>query len=242
MDSKDNFRLLTNPREIGSYLIASCERKEAVTLYFPAQEQGYRSLFIAIDTDQGEIELDSMAPTPGDQLIRDQQRFHVIGSVSGVQLRFDDNVLDRLTLDQQGNAGYRIKFPAKARYMQRRDAFRARIQQSVHVKVVLEDDELPHPIMARLVDISATGCRVLVKQANLKGTELNSGAGFSSLRFQIPGSMEVDTTVLVRNILVREELQDVQIGFEYCNLSGINERYIDRFVNQLQRDSRHATD
>ncbi|RRJ85019.1 flagellar brake protein [Aestuariirhabdus litorea] len=240
MDSKDDYRLLTNPREIASYLKASSDHQEAVTVYFPAKEQGYRSLFVEIDLDRGEIELDSLAPTPGDSLMRNHEKFHVIGSVSGVQLRFDDNVLERLSQDKDGRQGYRIKLPQKVRYMQRRDAFRARIPYSTHIKAVLQDEELPNPLRARLVDISATGCRLVINKAELESLPLRNGSGFSSLKFQIPGSAEIDTMATVRNVLIREEVDEVQVGIEYCNLSGLNERYIDRFVNQLQRDSRHG--
>ncbi|MCL6414434.1 flagellar brake protein [Aestuariirhabdus sp. Z084] len=238
MDSKDNFRRLTTPREIAHYLKISKDQKEPVTIYFPERKEGFRSFFVGVDTEHLEIELDSMVPTLGDRFIRANETFDVIGSVSGVQLRFNNNTLDKLNEDADGNPGYCIPFPNEMRYMQRRDAFRAQIQHSIRIKTVLIHEEFPHKISGFLSDLSATGCRVVLRQAELQEMQVASGISFNSLRFQIPGGIEIDTIATVRNVLIHEEIEEVQIGLEFTDLSGINERHIDRFVNQLQRDAR----
>lgn len=85
----------------------------------------------------------------------------------------------------------------------------------------------------RLLDISATGCKL-----SIKGSQGNLQTGqVYELAAKLPIGT-IQTEVELRHLVVDEKLDMTMCGLRFHRLSGLTQRQIERLVYQLQRDAR----
>lgn len=120
-------------------------------------------------------------------------------------------------------------------YHQRRNAYRAPLKQAQAVNIELSGDRLKTPVKGLLLDISATGCKLRFSGDASKG--LQSGQVYERLVAQLPfGAMT--TAVELRHLVYDEKLDMTFAGMRFHRMNGLEQRQIDRFVYQLQREAR----
>ncbi|MBB3242044.1 c-di-GMP-binding flagellar brake protein YcgR [Pseudomonas sp. Tn43] len=124
-------------------------------------------------------------------------------------------------------------------YFQRRDAFRATLRSAQRIEVFLDGDKLRRSgaLRGRLLEISATGCSVSF-DGNLED-QLRIGCIYERMSASAP--LDVKLTMLeIRHLRYEARIDRTFAGMRFHNLSGLMQRKVQSFVNQLQREARRA--
>ena len=130
---------------------------------------------------------------------------------------------------------YRTALPGEVLYHQRRNAFRAALKLVNLVNVQVAGEKLKAPLQGKLLDVSATGCKLRF-EGDI-GECMQLGQVYERFTAGLPfGSMT--TPVELRYLHFEEHLNITFAGMRFHNISGGVQRQVERFVYQLQREAR----
>lgn len=132
-----------------------------------------------------------------------------------------------------------MSMPQVVMYFQRRDAFRATLRSAQRIDVFLDGDKLRRssPLRGRLLEISATGCSVSF-DGNFED-QLRIGCIYERMSAGAP--LDAKLTMLeIRHLRYEARIDRTFAGMRFHNLSGLMQRKVQSFVNQLQREARRA--
>ena len=103
------------------------------------------------------------------------------------------------------------------------------------VDVDLGGEKLKSPISGKLLDISATGCKLRF-EGDITGS-LQLGQVYDRFIAALPfGNMTAP--VELRYLHFEERISTTFAGVRFHNMSGLVQRQVERFVYQLQREAR----
>lgn len=228
---------LTSPIEITSNLRALQQHRDLLTMTFADRQQIYHSYIIAIDRDNNRLAYDELIPNDGER--------HLINGETVTITAYRDGVRMTWSHSQQGLPAslddapcYWLSLPSEVSYHQRRNAYRAATLPEQSIEVSINGKSLQAPTLARLIDISATGCKAQIKSLT---TNLQPGQLYEAFNITLPfGTITVSAEL--RHLAKDEALGSMHAGFTFHQLSGANQRTIERFVYQLQREARRNDD
>lgn len=228
---------LTSPIEINSHLRAIMQARDPLEIRFADRQQVFQSYIVAVDRDNNRIAFDELIPNDGERHLLSGETFSVVTHRDGVRIAWSHSQLALAdTLD--GAPCYWLSLPQDISYHQRRNAFRADTLPEQDLEVSISGSKLSEQISGRLLDISATGCKVHIKQAN---STLQPGQLYESFSICLP-SGTICLSAELRHLKAEETTQSIQAGFQFHQLSGAAQRTIERFVYQLQREARRSDD
>ena len=137
--------------------------------------------------------------------------------------------------EHEGARCYFSSIPPEVIYHQRRSAFRAPLTQGELIKIELAGDKLRTAIAGQLLDISATGCKLRFP-GNISSS-LQAGQVYERFTARFPfGPMT--TAIEVRHVQYEEKLDTTFAGVRFHRMNGLEQRQVERFVYQLQREAR----
>ncbi|MET1078222.1 MAG: flagellar regulator YcgR PilZN domain-containing protein [Pseudomonas sp.] len=227
-------KLLKAPVEIFANLRQLQQNHDPLVINFPERNQRFQSYLVEVDRERGLMALDELIPTDGERFLKSGEAFHVEAFHEGVRIAWECEAPVQIG-ELQGARCYWAPFPAQMLYHQRRNAFRAALKLAQPTKIKLSGDRLTPPIAGQLLDISATGCKLRF-QGNLT-SRLQAGQVYERLSIELPfGSMTV--AVELRHLQYEEKLDLSFAGVRYFRIGGLEQRQVDRFVYQLQREAR----
>ena len=152
-------KVLSTPMEIAGNLRQLQESHDPLIITFHERTQRFQSYLVNVDRDSNSIALDEMIPRDGERFLLAGEPFKVEGFHDGVRIAWESN--GTLTIDESGDARcYRGPLPAEVIYHQRRNAFRAALKLAQLVNVELGGEKLKSTLGGKLLDISATGCKL----------------------------------------------------------------------------------
>lgn len=226
-------KILTAKTEIYGCLKTLNNHNIALKVRFARREQQYLSYVVAVDRNNSSLAFDEMVPVDGNQLLLDGHRMHIEAMIDGVRLNWvHEQKAVRAKIDAHNC--YWVKFPEEMRYHQRRGTFRANLVVDQPASIEISSPGLEEKLHARLLDISATGCKV--RFDNLE-QELKPGQLFDDCNLQTPvGKLPI--SIEVRHVQQKENQKSAFVGLRFHNMNGITQRNIERFVYQLQREAR----
>lgn len=225
-------KVLTAPLEIYANLRPLIENNTPLTLRFHERSQRYQSFLVEMNRETGWIALDELIPNDGERLLLQSEAFQVEGFYEGARVAWsNDQPVHVGEID--GARCYWIPAPAELTYHQRRNAYRAQLKEPV-VAAQLGGAGLRKALEGRLLDISATGCKLSIK--GNQQASLQTGQVYElSARLPIGA---IQTAVELRHLVIDEKLDTSLCGLRFHRLSGLTQRQIERLVYQLQRDAR----
>lgn len=225
-------KVLTAPLEIYANLRPLLDNNIPLTLRFAERSQRYQSFLVEMNRETGWIAFDELIPNDGERLLVQGEPIHIEGFHEGARISW--------TSDQSVHVGeidgarcYWIPTPAALTYHQRRNAYRAQLKE-IAVAAQLSGTAARKALEGRLLDISATGCKLSIK-GNLQGS-LQTGQIYE-LSAKLPIGA-IQTEVELRHLVIDEKLDTSMCGLRFHRLSGLTQRQIERLVYQLQRDAR----
>ena len=226
--------VLTTPLEISGNLRQLQDSHDPLIITFHERSQRFQSYLVDIDRDSNTMALDEMIPRDGERFLLAGEPYRVEGFHDGVRIAWDSN--GPLTISETDGARcYRGALPAEVVYHQRRNAFRAALKLAQLVSVELGGDKLKSPISGKLLDISATGCKLRFEGDITSSLQL--GQVYDRFIAALPfGSMTAP--VELRYLHFEERISTTFAGVRFHNMSGLVQRQVERFVYQLQREAR----
>ncbi|MFF7708586.1 flagellar regulator YcgR PilZN domain-containing protein [Pseudomonas sp. NPDC007930] len=227
-------KVLTTPLEIIANLRALQDGHDPLIITFTERNQRFQSYVIDVDRDAGSVILDELIPRDGERYMLAGESFKVEGFHDGVRIAWD--VAGPVALiDNENGRGYRGALPSEVIYHQRRNAFRAALKLSALVDVELAGDKMADKLRGKLLDISATGCKLRFDGDITSHLQL--GQVYERYAAALPFG-PISTAVELRHLHFEERLDTTFAGVRFHNMSGLTSRNVERFVYQLQREAR----
>nr|WP_279309702.1 flagellar brake protein [Pseudomonas koreensis] len=220
--------------EISSNLRQLQESHDPLIITFHERSQRFQSYLIEVDRENGSIKLDEMIPRDGERFLEAGEPFKVEGFHDGVRIAWE--CTGTLSIkDSDGDRFYTGDLPTEVVYHQRRNAFRAALKLTDLVSVVLGGEKLKAPLDGKLLDISATGCKLRFEGDITDRLQL--GQVYDRL-IAAPLFGNQPVSVELRYLHFEEKLNITFAGLRFHNISGPAARNVERFVYQLQREAR----
>lgn len=228
-------KVLTTPLEVAANLRMLQESHDPLIITFHERTQRFQSYLVNIDRDAGVIALDEMIPRDGERFLSAGEPFKVEGFHDGVRIAWESTDAWRI-VDRDGERSYHGQMPSEVVYHQRRNAFRAALKLSQLIDVEMAGDKIiKYPVRGKLLDISATGCKLRF-DGNIS-ERLQLGQVYERFSAALPyGSMVAP--VELRYLHFEERIDTTFAGVRFHNMSGLVQRQVERFVYQLQREAR----
>jgi c-di-GMP-binding flagellar brake protein YcgR len=229
-------KVLKTSVEIIATLRQLQQNHDPLVIQFKDRGQRFQSYLVEIDKDRARLALDEIIPTDGERFFKQGETFNVEAYRDGVRVAWTCEHDVQLG-EFEGAPCYWAPLPSEVIYHQRRSAFRAPLKQSDLVKVVLAGDKLREPLQGHLLDISATGCKLRFP-GNLS-QQLSNGQVHERLTAHLPfGAMTC--AVELRHVQYEEKIDMTFVGTRFYRINGLEQRQVERFVYQLQREARRT--
>ncbi len=227
-------RVLIAPLEILANLRPLLDNHIPLIIRFAERSQRFQSFIVELNREGGSLALDELIPTDGERLLDAGEPFNVEGFYEGARIAWEVRAARADELD--GVRCYRTELPTELVYHQRRNAYRA-ILDGPTVPATLSDKRLPQPLEGRVVDLSATGCRLRLPGNRIHG--LQTGEVYERFVAQLPTG-RIETAVELRHLHHDEKSDTTLCGIRFHRMSGLLQRQIERLVYQLQREARRT--
>ena len=227
-------KVLKAPVEIVANLRQLQQNHDPLIITFHERNQRFQSYVINVDRDKNLLILDELVPNDGERYLANGEAFNVEAFHEGVRVAWKCEQSVRIT-EHEGARCYFIPMPLEVTYHQRRSAFRAPLKQSELIKIELAGDKLRTAIPGHLLDISATGCKLRFP-GNISSS-LQAGQVYERFTARFPfGAMT--TAIEVRHVQYEEKIDTTFVGARFHRINGQEQRLVERFVYQLQREAR----
>ena len=225
-------KVLNTPLEIAANLRLLMESHDPLIITFHERSQRFQSYVIDVDRDRNEVVLDEMIPRDGERFLANGEAFRVEGFHDGVRIAWEVKAQMTVIEDPRSYSG---PLPEEVVYHQRRNAFRAALKLASLVNIEIGGDKLALPLKGKLLDISATGCKLRFEGDVSERMQL--GQVYERFIAHLPfGAM--NTSVELRYLHFEERINTTFAGVRFHNISGLVQRQVERFVYQLQREAR----
>ena len=227
-------KVISTALEISATLRMLKESHDPLIITFHERSQRFQSYLIDVDRDTATLAFDEMIPRDGERFLEAGEPFRVEGFHDGVRIAWECTT--QLTIDDKdGHRSYHGALPNEIVYHQRRNAFRAALKLADLVSVKVDGDKIKPAIEGKLLDVSATGCKLRFEGDISERLQL--GQVYERFEAALPfGTMA--TPVELRYLHFEERLNITFAGMRFHNMSGGVQRQVERFVYQLQRDVR----
>ncbi|MDY7560786.1 flagellar brake protein [Pseudomonas sp. 10B1] len=226
-------KVLTTPLEIAANLRLLLDSHDPLIITFHERTQRFQSFLIEVDRDSNRLALDEMIPRDGERFLTNGEAYRVEGFHDGVRIAWES--VDALTIDDGEHRCYRGTLPKEVVYHQRRNAFRAALKLAQLVSVEIGGEKLLSPINGKLLDISATGCKLRF-EGDISD-RLQLGQVYERFIAALPFG-KMTAPVELRYLHFEERIDVTFAGIRFHNMSGLVQRQVERFVYQLQREAR----
>nr|WP_189664384.1 flagellar brake protein [Pseudomonas marvdashtae] len=220
--------------EISGNLRMLQDSHDPLIITFHERSQRFQSYLVDVDRESNTLALDEMIPRDGERFLLAGEPFRVEGFHDGVRIAWEGNGVLTIQESKDGRC-YRGALPDEVVYHQRRNAFRAALKLAQLVNVELGGDKLKSPVNGKLLDISATGCKLRFDGDITERLQL--GQVYERFIAALPfGNMTAP--VELRYLHFEERINTTFAGVRFHNISGLVQRQVERFVYQLQREAR----
>jgi len=227
-------KVLSTPLEISGNLRQLLDSHDPLIITFHERSQRFQSYLVDLDRERNMIALDEMIPRDGERFLLAGEPFKIEGFHEGVRIAWESN--GPLTIDEaNGSRCYRGTLPDEVVYHQRRNAFRAALKLAQLVNVNLDGEKLKASISGKLLDISATGCKLRFEGDITASLQL--GQVYDRFNADLPFG-KMTAPVELRYLHFEEKIATTFAGVRFHNMSGLVQRQVERFVYQLQREAR----
>ncbi|WP_439889390.1 flagellar brake protein [Pseudomonas sp. MBLB4123] len=209
---------------------------DPLIITFHERSQRFQSYLVEVDRDSSRLTLDEIIPNDGERYLLNGESFRIEAFHEGVRVAWECPQTVQIT-EHQGARCYLSPMPEEVHYHQRRNAFRAQLKLTEQLKVELAGSRLKSPLKGQMLDISATGCRL--RMPGDVTQRLQTGQVYERFTTELPfGAMT--TSVELRHMQYEEKVDATFMGLRFHRLSGLEQRQVERFVYQVQREARRV--
>ncbi|GAA5316149.1 MAG: hypothetical protein AseanaTS_13540 [Candidatus Pelagadaptatus aseana] len=227
--------LLGETTEIYRTLRALQLSRSLVTLRIEGDSQIYSTMILLCDLDNRQFIMDAIRPESGNQRLQQGVSFALTGFYEGIQVVCKDNRISTTNPEQLDNA-FSVPFPKFVYRKQRRQAYRTHLPGHLVREIHLSGQHREKPLTGQITDISSTGigCEF---SGNIK-PELKTGEIFDNATININGELILSCCLIVRQPRHIARAEITQCGLAFDNLTGPEQKKVERYIAQLQRQAR----
>jgi len=229
------YRILKTPEEHYSVLRTIQDNRYPTTLSFHAHDQEYLTQVIKADIKNRCFFIDELRPPSGHKLAASKETFDIVTKLNGVEIIVKGSSILGAGKSEDGMF-YKLQFPDEILYLQRRHAFRVDIPEDNEIFAELRGEDHQSTSHAQVLDVSATGCRLKLKQ--MPKPPFEKGETLPVFLMKISRNIQVEGEAELRFLSDEQEDGSYILGIELKELFGLGHRTMERFVNELQRDAR----
>ncbi|MBV1914249.1 MAG: flagellar brake protein [Pseudomonadales bacterium] len=237
-------QILVDATEIGKALATVADNRVQLVIKIVDRHTSYVSALVDVDAEQGVLYLDELLPENGNVALRNGETFSVRALSRGIPVFFSGNTILSAE-DEDGLLTYKVAFPRKMIYQQRRQFFRIAVAMAQNCDAVLErfsqqDQEMEKTplIRGRVVDLSQRGMGLQI--LGELSSELEVGEEITTCEISLPDFDYIRCQAEVRHCAYDEEHDITHCGVKFCGMDKVQQRKLDRFVLHLQREARKS--
>jgi c-di-GMP-binding flagellar brake protein YcgR len=229
------YRILKTPEEHYSVLRTIQDNRYPTTLNFHSHDKDYLTQVIKSDIKNRCFFIDELNPSSGHKFAAAKEPFDIITKLNGVEIIIKGASIVGAGKSESGMF-YKLQFPEEILYLQRRHAFRVSIPEDHDVYAEIRSDSQASTSHAEVIDVSATGCRLMLK--HMPTPPFEQGETLPVFMLKISRNIQVEGEAELRFLSYNEEEDYYSLGIELKELFGLGHRTMERFVNELQREAR----
>lgn len=257
MSTFGNDRYYTSAGDIFSVLRTLQTDRSSINIQFDQSNAPFSSMVLDVNLHAREFYLDEFANSQARKWAVSGRPFSLRASIHGIRVHAKDLIVLESATTRHGQESYRVAFPERLLYLQRRDAYRAIVPATLNAQIEMmrelpvktagsskeQTDDLDksaqkpiiETVSARIADMSATGLALEVDgplQHEARMMELVSLQGNLPLIEQL---LQVKAHLVYTRYLTDSD--KTICGMKFSDLPRSQEVLITRFVTQLQRES-----
>jgi c-di-GMP-binding flagellar brake protein YcgR len=225
--SKDKFRVFKALQLTHSLL----------SLKFHGDKREYSSLIIHSDFNNELIVLDELIPEEGNQRLRNGEPCTLLGVYEGIHVHCRFSGIRSATPSGFDHA-FSFSFPETIHHKQRRDSYRAIIDPYDNSSITLQGDKRESPLEGRLLDISTSGLGV--EFPHYIRPEIELGEKFSDCHVKVNQAFHLNCSLIARHPRYEKSTGLYFCGYEFHNLSRLQQKQVDRYIIELQLNARRS--
>jgi c-di-GMP-binding flagellar brake protein YcgR len=229
-------KVLTAPLEVFANLRTLQQSHDPLIIKFKDRNQRFQSYLVEINRERGVIAFDELIPNDGERYMQNGETFSIEAFHEGVRIAWDCEDPVRIG-EWEGARCYWGHMPERITYHQRRNAFRAHLGHGQLVNIELSGSRLTPALKGQMLDISATGCRLRFP-GNVVD-RLQPGQVYERCAAVLPIG-PLSTAVELRHAHFEDKANMTFVGLRFHRLGGLEQRQVERFVYQLQREARRS--
>lgn len=226
-------KILRSPVEQLGIFNQLAQQNIPLTLIFQGQGQRFLTYLTGTERGRGKLALDELVPVEGQRFLVRGDSFRVDAHLDGVHIYWKSHAAPEMGLVEGHTAAW-FDLPDELYYHQKRSAFRAPTLPGEPISILLGGHAKLPTQEGKILDLSATGCRVRIEQQE---TGLNAGDALTGSMLVLPDG-KLPLSAEVRHCKAHDSLPYSIAGLRFIGLDGMAQRTIDRYVNQLQREAR----
>jgi c-di-GMP-binding flagellar brake protein YcgR len=234
-ESNDKY-YLDNTEDIYGALRKIILMEQPVLVMIEGSDESFTSAITHVNLKNSSFYLDQVVPQKGNDLIRSGNRFSVLADNQGVKIKF--NMTGRIKY-QPDNQQYRVEFPTRVLYLQRRSAYRVMIPPVNQILVKLKMEDAGEHLVGKLTDLSSSGFKALFKGDCSERFKSTQDIPIARIRFNDKNTMHCS---LIVHRIVATKNGYTQVGFAFNLISGMGERFLNRLIGELQWEERQQAE
>lgn len=227
-----------NPRQIVQNLSILIKNKCLLSVRFNEGRAFFLTAILEIDQANKSIVFDRAPKEDLNQQLIKADKINFEADFSGIKVSFKGSRMEHIIYN--GEPAFAMPIPESIFWMQRREFFRIKspLSKASHCQLIFEDQEA---VDLQLYDISLTGFSVLNSSAEIsellvpgarieKSRLVLSGAGEDTVAFKVCSKLVINPEKIAA-------LRIQKIGCEFTRTTPAFESIVQRYINQLQRES-----
>lgn len=229
---------ISNPRQIVQNLSILIKNKCLLSVRFNEGKAFFLTAILEIDQANKSIVFDRAPKEDLNQQLIKADRINFEADFAGIKASFKGSRPEQITYN--GEPAFSMPIPESIFWLQRREFFRIKspLSKASYCQLIFEDQEA---VDLQLYDISLTGFSVLNSSAEIsellvpgarieKSRLVLSGAGEDTVAFKVCSKLVINPEKIAA-------LRIQKIGCEFTRITPAFESIVQRYINQLQRES-----
>ncbi len=232
---RQNVKLDDSIPQICQVLRRLQEQRALLTVQIGSAAASYTSAILEVVREEKYLVLDELVPREGHLQLQQTKQLQVRGILDGIEVRFKSNVTQIST--QNGLPFYKVPFPSRLDYPQRRQVHRVPIPLNTGMPVtLLMPDE--HLVSGELRDISPEGLGIRVRTGVIDIPRDHGTVVICQLAFKGEPEFVADIQLCHIDPPVRGRVP--RVGARFFGLQPHQARRIEQFCAELAREQRRV--
>jgi c-di-GMP-binding flagellar brake protein YcgR len=228
--SNADSRVLSRRSEIADALKVFRDQRSELTLRFDGVPESFTARIL--DIVDREFLLEDVSPRDGIKHLRADKPFSLSGRAPGLFAFFNKTKVTKEN-EERGIPYFHVPLPKELLVQRRRKAVRFRLPLSI----IGNDAEItlfrPDPVMGRILDISAGGCRAEFPRTVLP--PFRTDEPDSTCAITIPRLLELNSKSVIRHLSYNRKNQTWVCGIELTEMHVTDRRRLEQFIQKLAR-------